>query len=128
MVRSPAVAAGPNRNLGARPSPQSSKNKATHAQHAAAISQNRWGNTVGGRTSGGATVLATVLNVTVAFAAFMPSSGTDDGETVHVEAAGAPEQLHVTMPTNPEAGVAVTVKVVFCPAVRVPLLGDEETL
>jgi hypothetical protein len=38
-----------------------------------------------------------VVNVTVAVAAFFPSSVTDDGETAQVAWGGAPVQLHVTV-------------------------------
>jgi hypothetical protein len=101
---------------------------ASHAMHPVPITQSRTGEAGGGKASGGADALAVVVKVTVAFAESLPSSATDDGETVHVAPAGAPLQFHITVPTKPEAGVAVIVKLVCCPAVSVALVGDAETL
>ncbi len=88
------------------------------------------GDAVGGRTtSGGVNPLAIVVRVTVAVAGFVPSSTTVEGKTVHViELAGAPGQFQVTVPINPETGVAEIVKLVCCPAVSVALVGEAETL
>src|SRR5260370_15237377 len=94
---------------------------ASHAKHAAHITHSRMGDAVGGRTtSGGANPLAIVVSVTVAVAGFVPSSTTVEGETVHVIAlAGAPRQVQVTVPINPETGVAEIVKLVCCSALTV---------
>jgi hypothetical protein len=62
-----------------------------------------------GKTNGVAIALAVVVNVTVAFAACVPSSVTELGETVHVAPAGVPRQLQVTVWVDPFAGVAETV-------------------
>jgi|SRR5712692_3651269 len=103
---------------------------ASHAKHAVHITHNRTGDAVGGTTSsGGANPLAIVVSVTVAAAGFVPSSTTVEGETVHViELAGAPGQAQVTVPINPETGVAEIVKLVCCPAASVALVGEAETL
>ena len=103
---------------------------ASHAKHAIHITHNRTGDAVGGRiTSGGEKPRAAVVSVTVAVAGFVPSSTTVEGETVHViELAGAPGQFQVTVPMNPETGVAEIVKLVCCPAVSVALVGEADTL
>ena len=54
---------------------------------------------------------AVVVTVTVADAGFVPSRVTAGGETVHVEPAGAPEQLHFTVCLKPPLGLAEMVKV-----------------
>jgi len=86
---------------------------------------------VGGKRLGknrGAATLAVVVNVTVAVAGVEPLSTTDDGETVHVAACGAPVQSHVTVCFEPFSGVADTVKLACCPAVIVAAGGVAETL
>jgi len=50
-----------------------------------------------GMANGSEMVRAIVVKVTVAFAAFVPSSVTEAGDTVHVAAGGAPVQLQVTV-------------------------------
>jgi len=54
--------------------------------------------------------LAVVVSVTVAVALLDPSSTTDDGETAHVAACGAPMQSQVTVCFEPFNGAADTVK------------------
>jgi hypothetical protein len=76
---------------------QTSRRTASHAKLAAQITQRCPGGATGGKMSGGANPLAVVLSVTVAVAACAPSGVTDEGETEHVEAAGAPVQFHVTV-------------------------------
>lgn len=49
------------------------------------------------RFNGPRSLPAVVVIVTVADAALVPSSVTAGGDTVHVDPAGAPEQLHVTV-------------------------------
>ena len=101
---------------------------ASPAKHAANITHVGIGGAYRGKANGGEKLRATVLNVTVAVAVFFPSSVTDDGETVHVEWAGAPVQLQVTVPMNLFAGAAVTVKFAGLPAAMVALEGPAETL
>ena len=97
-------------SLETRPSLQSNNNIASHVKHAVHISHSRMGDAEGGRTtSGGVNPLAVVISVTVAVAGFVPSSVTDDGETVQVAPSGAPVQFHVTVCVKPCAGGAVTV-------------------
>jgi len=60
-------------------------------------SRGNTGGAIRGKASGGENERAVVVNVTVAVAAFFPSSVTGDGETVHVAWAGAPVQLQVTV-------------------------------
>ena len=50
-----------------------------------------------GKTTGGATARGSVVKATVALAGFDPSKTTDDGDTVHAAAEGAPVQLQVTV-------------------------------
>ena len=50
-----------------------------------------------GKTTGGATARGSVVKVTVALAGFDPSKTTDDGDTVHAAAEGAPVQLQFTV-------------------------------
>jgi hypothetical protein len=66
-------------------------------KHATSAHHGCIGGTYRGKARGAEKPRAMVLNVTVAIAAFFPSSVTDDGETVHVAWAGAPVQLHVTV-------------------------------
>ena len=97
-------------SLEARPSLQSNNNIASHAKHAVHITHNRMGDAEGGRTtSGGENPRAVVVSVTVAVAGFVPSSVTDDGETVQVAPIGAHVQFHITVCVKPCAGDAVTV-------------------
>ena len=60
--------------------------------------------TAGGRSvvRGGAIDRAVVATDTDAVAAFVPSSMTELGETVHVAASGAPVQANDTVPLSPE--------------------------
>jgi len=92
------------------------------------ITQSRIGGTYLGKSRGVAAALAVVVNVTVAVAWLDPFSVTDDGETVHVAAWGAPMQSHVTVCFEPFNGAADTVKLACCPAVMVVVDGVEETL
>jgi hypothetical protein len=101
---------------------------ASHANNAASAHHGAIGGPRRGKTSGGTTARAVVVNVTVAVAGFDPSSVTGDGETEHVAAAGVPIQLQVTAWSNPCAGVAETVKFACCPALIVLLAGEGETL
>ena len=50
-----------------------------------------------GKTTGGATARGSVVKVTVALAGFDPSKTTDEGDTVHAAAGGAPVQVQVTV-------------------------------
>ncbi len=72
-------------------------NTASQANNAANASHRRIGGAYRGKNIGGANACAIVVNVTVAVAAFFPSSVTGDGETVQVAWAGAPVQLQVTV-------------------------------
>ena len=103
-------------------------NIASHANNASHVSHPRIGGAYRGKAKGGEKTRAMVLNVTVAVAAFFPSSVTDDGETVHVAWGGAPVQLHITVGVEPCSGVAEAVKFACCPAVIVALGGAAETL
>jgi hypothetical protein len=62
-----------------------------------------------GQSSGGDIARAVVVKVTVAVAACVPSSVTDEGETLHTAAAGAPVQLQITVCVDPFTGAAETV-------------------
>ena len=102
--------AKPRCSLEMRPGLQSNNNIASHAKHTVHLTHSRMGDAVGGKTTnGGVNPRAVVVSVTVAFAGFVPSSVTDDGETVQVAPTGAPVQFHVTICVKPCAGVAVTV-------------------
>ena len=70
---------------------------ATQAKHAACINHRCGGGAARGKTNGGDIACAVVVNATVIVAVCVPSSVTDDGETVHVAAVGAPVQPHVTV-------------------------------
>lgn len=50
-----------------------------------------------GKATGGATARGSVVKLTVALAGSDPSKTTDEGETVHAAAGGAPVQLQVTV-------------------------------
>jgi hypothetical protein len=76
---------------------QNNSKTASPAKHAANITHVGIGGAYRGKTNGGARTRAIVVKVTVAVAMVDPLSVTDDGETVHVAAAGAPVQLHVTV-------------------------------
>jgi len=76
---------------------QNNSKTASPAKHAANITHVGIGGEYRGKTNGGARTRAIVVKVTVAVAMVDPLSVTDDGETVHVAAAGAPVQLHVTV-------------------------------
>ena len=77
---------------------QNNSKTASPAKHAANITHVGIGGAYRGKTNGGGTkTRAIVVKVTVAVAKVDPLSVTDDGETVHVAAAGAPVQLHVTV-------------------------------
>jgi hypothetical protein len=66
----------------------------THS--ATKTSRGNIGGNVRGKANGGENERAAVVSVTVAVAAFFPSRVTDDGETVHRAAVGAPVQVQVT--------------------------------
>ena len=85
---------------------------------------------MGGKTTGGAKPLAVVFSVTVAVAAWVPSSVTDEGETEQAAVAvvGAIAQLHVTVWLNPACGAADTVALAVWPAVIDCEDGLEETV
>jgi len=72
-------------------------NTASQANNAAHVLHRRVGGAYRGKAKGGANERAVVVNVTVTVAGFFPSSVTDDGETVHIAAVGAPVQLQVTV-------------------------------
>ena len=76
---------------------QNNSKTASPAKQAVNITHVGIGGANRGTTNGGAKTRAIVVKVTVAVAAIFPSSVTEDGETVHVAAAGAPVQLHVTV-------------------------------
>jgi hypothetical protein len=76
---------------------QNNSKTASPAKHAANITHVGIGGANRGTTNGGAKTRVIVDKVTVAVAGVEPLSATDDGETVHVAAAGAPVQLHVTV-------------------------------
>jgi hypothetical protein len=99
-----------------------------NAHNAASTSHGNIGGAIRGTNNGGENERAVVVNVTVAVAAFFPSSVTDDGETVHIAAVGAPVQLQVTVPLKLFAGAAVTVRFAGLPAAMVVLAGAAETL
>jgi hypothetical protein len=129
MARSPAVAASPGRRgRDARLKFHSIAATASQTKHATSAHPGCTGGTYRGKARGAEKPRAMVLNVTVAVAAFFPSSVTDDGETVHVAWAGAPVQLHVTVGVEPCSGVAEIVNFACCPAVMVAAAGVAETL
>src|SRR5207302_351879 len=57
-------------------------------------------------TTGGTNARGSVVKVTVALAGFDPSKTTDEGDTAHAAAAGAPAQLQVTACLKPFVGTA----------------------
>jgi hypothetical protein len=95
---------------------QTSKKTASDARPAAQSTHSRVGGARRGKSSRGADPLAIVVSVTVAVAACVPSSVTDEGEIEHVAAVGAPAQLHVTVWLNPPCGATDTVKFAVPPA------------
>jgi hypothetical protein len=50
---------------------------------------------------------AVVVTVTVTFTEVVPSSVTEDFESVHVAFAGAPAHVNCTVPVNPSIGAKV---------------------
>jgi hypothetical protein len=76
---------------------QNNSKTASPAKHAVNLTHVGIGGAYRGKTNGGARTRAIVVKVTVAVATVDPLSVTDDGETVHVAAAGAPVQLHATV-------------------------------
>jgi hypothetical protein len=96
-ARTPAAATSPGRQREARPQLQLAIKTASHANSAASAHHGAIGGPCRGKTSGVTIPRAVVVKVTVAVAGFDPSSVTDDGETAHVAAAGAPVQLQVTI-------------------------------
>ncbi len=129
-ARTTAVAARPGRWREARLELQiiNNTNIASHANNASHVSHPRIGGAYRGKAKGGEKTRAMVLNVTVAVAMVDPLSVTDDGETVHAVVAGAPVQLHVTVPLKLFAGAAMTVKFAGFPAAIVALEGAADTL
>jgi hypothetical protein len=69
----------------------------SNEHNAASTSRESTGGAIRGTNNGGENERAVVVSVTVAVAAFCPSRVTDDGETVHIAATGAPVQLQVTV-------------------------------
>src|SRR6266478_813085 len=96
-TRAPATATRPSRWREVRIKLQSIDITASQANNDAHVSHRRIGGAYRGKAKGGANERAAVVNVTVAVAAFFPSSVTGEGETVHVAWAGAPVQLQVTV-------------------------------
>jgi hypothetical protein len=88
---------------------QNNSRTASPAKHASNITHIGIGGACRGKNIGGANTRAMVVNVTVAVAVLDPLSVTGDGETVHVDAAGAPVQPQVTVPLKLLVGAAVTV-------------------
>jgi len=128
-TRTPAAAARPGRRRGA---PLKLKNTSKTASKSISVANfvHRYvgGGAPRGRTIGVANPRAIVVNVTVALAAFEPSSVTDCGETAQPGPAGATMHVQVTVWSNPCAGAAETVKFACCPALIVLLDGNAETL
>jgi hypothetical protein len=127
-ARSPATAARRGLWREARPKLQTIKKTISHASHVTSIIRRCIGGAYRGQSGGVTMARAMVLNVTVAVAAFVPSSFTDGGDTVQLVVAGAPVQLQVTFWSNPCAGAAVTRKSACCPAIIVAVGGDADTL
>jgi hypothetical protein len=75
-ARIPAAAASPGRQREVRSKLQIAVKTATHANSAASAHQGAIGGPCRGKTSGGTTARAVVVNVTVAIAGFDPSSVT----------------------------------------------------
>jgi len=100
----------------------------SNKHNAASTSRESTGGAIRGKASGGENERAVVVSVTVAVAVFFPSRVTDDGETVHIAAVGAPVQVQVTVPLKLFAGAAETVKFAGLPAAMVAIEGPAETL
>ena len=77
----------------------------------------------GGKKKADEVERAVVVMVTVALAFVEPSSVADAGEMVQVAAAGAPEQVQVTVLLKPPLGERETVKLAVSPAVTVLVAG-----
>ena len=127
-VSSPAAAAKPALRRGTRPKLHTVKTITISVNQVTGVTQSGIGGTYLGKSRGVAAVLAVVVNVTVAVAAFDPLRVTDEGETVQVAACGAPMQTHATVCFEPFSGAADTVKLACCPAVMVIVDGVAETL
>jgi hypothetical protein len=125
-ARSPAAAARPGRLSEVRFRLQSDSKTAIETKDTAHSSQSSIGGVLRGNTGGGEYPRAVVVSATVAVAVLVPFSVTDDGETVHVAAAGAPVQAHMTVCVELFRGAAETVKLVCCPAAMVLVDGVEE--
>ena len=97
IAKRPATATRPGRWREVRIKLQSVDNTASQANKAAHVAHKRIGGVYRGKAKGDAKARAIVANVTVAVDGFVPSSFTDDGETVHVAWAGAPMQLQITV-------------------------------
>jgi len=97
IARGPATATRPSRWREVRIKLQSIDITASQANNDAHVSHRRIGGVYRGKAKGGTNERAAVVNVTVAVAAFFPSSVTGEGETAHVAWAGAPVQLQVTV-------------------------------
>lgn len=80
----------------ARFSLDSIPNARSQAKQSVTAPHGRSGGASRGRTRGGRIEWAVVVTVTVAVAGLAPT-GVEEGETLHVDAAGAPEQIHVTV-------------------------------
>ena len=68
-----------------------------------------------------------VITETVEVATFEPSIAEEAGETVHVDAMGAPVQVQVTVWLKPPVGTAETEKFAISPAVMVVPEGEVAT-
>jgi hypothetical protein len=112
-----------------RPKLHATKTTTISANQVTGVTHGRIGGAYFGKNRGVVIAgLAVVVNVTVAVAVVDPLRVTDDGETVHVAACGAPMQSHVTVCFEPFSGAADTVKLACCPAVMVVVDGVAETL
>jgi hypothetical protein len=65
-----------------------------------------------------------VATVTLIGTAAVPLTMADVGETVHVEFAGAPEQVKLTVCAKPPIGVTLKPNVALCPALTVEVDGE----
>jgi hypothetical protein len=66
---------------------------------------------------------AVVATVTLIATGVEPLTIADIGDTVHVEFAGAPEQVKFTVCANPAIGATLNPNVALCPALTVELDG-----
>jgi hypothetical protein len=64
--------------------------------------------------------------VTIAVKVCVPVKVTEAGDTLHVPAAGAPEQLSATVPVKPLMGATLSVYTTDLPAFTVCELGEAE--